>query len=101
MKRTFAAICLLSTSLAYCSAPAFAENRLVEETVQQNQETKININTADIDILTQIPGIGKSKAKAIIEYRKDMGDYQSIEELIQVKGIGEKAMTKIRQFVTI
>lgn len=51
---------------------------------------KININTATIDTLSQLEGIGKSKAKAIVDYRVVHGGFKSIDELGQVKGISKK-----------
>ena len=61
----------------------------------------ININTADITTLTHIKGIGPSKAKAIVEYRKKHGRFESVEELVQVKGIGKKSLEKIKSDITV
>ena len=49
----------------------------------------ININDADEDALCQIPGIGESRAKAIVDYRREHGDFTNTEELMQVPGIKE------------
>ncbi|MCB2184414.1 MAG: helix-hairpin-helix domain-containing protein [Desulfobulbaceae bacterium] len=56
----------------------------------------ININTADQQTLESLPGIGPAKAKAIIEYRNDQGSFQSLDELTNVKGIGDKLLEKIK-----
>ena len=61
----------------------------------------ININTANIRELKQIEGIGDTKAKEIISYREENGDFSSVDELINVKGIGESTLEKIREFVTV
>lgn len=52
----------------------------------------ININFADIDMLTQLNGVGEKKAKAIVEYRDFYGKFTSTEDLLNVKGIGEKIL---------
>ena len=51
---------------------------------------RVNINRADLDELQQLKGIGLAKAKAIIEYREHNGKIDSLDELTQVSGIGEK-----------
>jgi competence protein ComEA len=55
---------------------------------------KIKLNTASVDQLMQLSGVGQKKAEAIIEYRKKKGKFNSIEELQQVKGIGPALFNK-------
>ena len=59
----------------------------------------VNINTADKEMLTQLPGIGPVLAEAILAYRKDNGNFKSIDELTKVKGIGEKNLAKLKPFL--
>lgn len=62
----------------------------------------ININTADVATLEhELKGIGNQKAQAIVEYREVHGPYGSIEELANVKGIGEKTLEAIRDQITV
>lgn len=61
----------------------------------------ININTATVEELQQLPGIGAVKAAAIIEYREINGDFVSIEEIMEVNGIGEKTFEKIRAYIVL
>ena len=56
----------------------------------------ININTADADLLTEISGIGPSTAQKIIDYRTNHGYFKSVNELLNVSGIGEKTLAKIK-----
>ncbi len=56
----------------------------------------ININRADAETLTMLKGIGDVIGGRIVEYREENGEFESVEELIEVKGIGEKTLEKIR-----
>lgn len=60
---------------------------------------KVDINTADEAILSTLPGIGEKTATAITSYRKDNGNFKTIDDLIQVKGIGEKKLAQIRPYL--
>lgn len=62
---------------------------------------RININRADVNELQQISGIGESKAKAIISYREENGEFSSTEEITKVSGIGEGTYRRIKDTITI
>ena len=62
---------------------------------------KININTAGQEKLETLNGIGSSKAQAIINYRKINGNFKAIEEIMQVKGIGQATFDKIKDEITV
>lgn len=61
----------------------------------------ININTADLATLESLPGIGEAKAQAIIDYRTANGNFNSVDDLTHVKGIGEKMLAKIKDLVEV
>lgn len=61
----------------------------------------VNINTANVDELKSLKGIGDTRAKDIIEYRKKNGDFKSIEDLEKVKGIGPGTMKQIRANIAV
>lgn len=65
------------------------------------QSGLININSAGISELMTLTGIGEVKAAAIIEYRETNGAFKNIDELLNVKGIGEKTLAKIRGKITV
>lgn len=62
---------------------------------------KININTADEKELMLLDGIGETYAKRIIELRTQLGKFTSIEQLKNVKGIGDKRFEKLKDYVTV
>jgi len=62
---------------------------------------KININTASIDELTVLPGIGPAKALALIEFREKYGRFENVEELLYVPGFGETLFASIKEFVIV
>ena len=62
---------------------------------------KVNINTADLDTLTQLKGVGPGTAEKIIEYRKEFGKFKKLEDLLNVKGIGDKTLKKLKPFIKL
>ena len=61
--------------------------------VEVAPNTSISLNEADVEQLTQLKGIGEKRAIAIIAYREKVGRFESIEQLLSVKGIGEKVLS--------
>lgn len=61
----------------------------------------IHLNTADLEELMSLPGIGEARAEAILTYRQTHGSFQSVEDLMKVDGIGENLLKKIRSRITI
>lgn len=62
----------------------------------------VNINTADKEtLMTVITGVGEKKADAIIEYREKNGPFKSIDELMNIKGIGQGTLDKHRNMLTV
>ncbi len=69
--------------------------------VKKNKNEKININTANIEQLETLPGIGPTTATKIINYREENGKFKTIEDIKQVSGIGENKFEKIKNNITV
>ena len=62
-------------------------------------EGLVNVNTAGVDELTRLPGVGPKMASKIVDYRTQIGPFRSPEDLRNVSGIGEKKLDKMRPFL--
>jgi len=73
----------------------------VKKDISTLTEKSIDINSADINELTILPGIGEKTAEKIIELRTERGKFKKLDELMDVKGIGEVKFNKIKKFLYI
>ncbi len=64
-------------------------------------EKSININKANLEILSQLPGVGKKTAEKIILLRSHIGGFKKLDDLLQVKGIGNSKLAKIKKYAYI
>jgi competence protein ComEA len=62
---------------------------------------KLDLNTAGVEALEILPGIGPKKAKAIVDYREANGCFEYLNQVIEVKGIGEKTLERIAPYVFV
>lgn len=90
---------LLAASLALL--PTLHASAETPTKANQVKMQKLSINKASIEQLTQLPGIGESKAKAIVEHRTKQGPFKSLEQLKEVKGIGDKLFAKLEGKITL
>ena len=61
----------------------------------------VNINTATVEELKTLPGIGAAKAQAIVDYRKENGQFKSVDDLKKVKGLGNAVLAKLKDEATV
>lgn len=68
---------------------------------KETKGKKVDLNTADEALLCTLPGIGESRAKSILAYRREHGAFQKVEDIMNVSGIKEAAYEKIKDYVTV
>jgi len=95
---------LLGAALVSAQTPAAAAGAATAPSAPATQTAPapktLNLNTATIDQLETLPGIGRKTAERILEYRTKVGSFKKIEELMNVKGIGEKSFLKLKPLVS-
>jgi len=95
----FTAMILLTATGAALAAPQQTATPKSKTTVTVT--APVNINTATSTDLEKLPGVGPAMALRIVEYRQKNNGFKKIEDLMQVKGIGEKKFLKLKTLVTI
>jgi len=75
----------------------FQENKSPEHITEKS----INLNTAEVSELISLPGIGEKTALAIIDYRINIGKFRNLNDLLNVKGIGNSKLNKIKKYIYI
>ena len=65
------------------------------------KEEKININTATIEQLDELPGVGEATANKIVNHREENGEFKSIEEIKNVNGIGDKKFEDMKELICV
>lgn len=95
-RNTVAEPVLVSVPPQMQTMPTLAENEAADEI-----EFPINLNTASQDEIMALPGVGEKLTLRIMAYRRERGRFFSLEDLLQIEGISQKTLDKIRDFVYI
>jgi len=90
---------IVATGLALAFALA-ASTGLALAQAKPAPTGKVNINTATVEQLTTLPGVGEKLAARIVDYRQKTGGFKSVQELMNVQGIGEKNFAKIQSHLS-
>ena len=83
------------------SQAGFPVSSLPEAAYGDKQAALVNLNTASMEELMTLKGIGESRAGDIIRYRQEAGGFQAIEDIMNVPGIKEGAFEKIKDYITV
>ncbi len=98
MKKLLPVLMLASAGAIFTlPAPSLANDSMGS----QMQQTALDLNSATVEQLMMLPGIGKSKAQAIVDYREQVGRFVEVAQLTEVKGIGDKLLAKIESQVQV
>ena len=100
MKNMFLGSSLAALAALLCFAGASAAGQ-ADAKKSPKPELRVDINSAEVAELTKLPGIGEQVAKRIVEYRKQNGPFAKAEELMNVRGIGEKSFLKLQPYLTL
>lgn len=94
---------LVDGEMIYVPTIEEAKERLESglSTNTDNTNGKINLNTASLEQLMEIPGIGEAKASAILRYREENGGFSSIEEIMNIEGIKEGVFSKMKEYIVV
>jgi len=64
-------------------------------------DQKVNINTASLEELQKLPRVGPAIAQRILDFRKENGNFKRVEDLLKVRGIGEKVFNQLKDLITV
>ncbi|GAA6184294.1 MULTISPECIES: ComEA family DNA-binding protein [Alteromonadaceae] len=100
---TLVVACAVFLASSPLTIQAKSLNQKVEtaKTQLQTQSTPINLNTATADDLEALPGIGSKKAQDIVAYRKANGSFKRVEDITNVKGIGNRMLEKLKTSISV
>ena len=100
-RMSFVLGCALAALMAVAPTTATAQEKAAKAKPAPAVSTPVNLNTATVADLQGLPGVGAATAKLIIEHREKNGGFKKIEELMNIKGIGEKSFLKLKPMVVV
>lgn len=99
MTRMFAGVLIVFALLMPVASDAAAQDRTPRPAATAT--APINLNTATVAQLESLPGIGMKTAERIVEYRQKNGAFKKVEDLMNVRGVGEKSFLKLKPMITV
>jgi competence protein ComEA len=99
-QQMFRMITITLLVLGLCTTSAIAQSGS-RSAVAAQAAAMVNLNTANVAQLETLPGVGKATAERIVEYREKNGGFKKVEDLMNVRGIGEKSFLKIKPLITV
>ena len=84
-----------------CAATIHAQSDRASAKTASQATAQVNLNTATQAQLEALPGVGARTAALIIEYRQKSGGFKKVEDLMNVKGVGEKSFLKLKSLITV
>ena len=102
MIRTILTVATVATILTMAGPVGWAFSEAQpRQSATQTAATVLNLNTATQADLEKLPGVGAATAKQILDYRQKNNGFKKVEELMNIKGIGEKSFLKLKPLVTV
>jgi len=101
MVRRFVKWSTAAAAIAMVLAMGAAHRSFSAEETPSERAEAVDINTASVEQLEEIPGLGPALAQRIVEFREKNGPFGSVDELLKVRGIGEKSLEKIRAYLVV
>jgi comEA protein len=101
LRIAFSSVALAGLATLFAAIPSIAAQTKPQTSARSSTTQVVNINTASAAEFEALPGIGPKMAARIIEYRQKNGPFKKVEELMNVRGLGEKNFLKLKAQLTI